>query len=114
MAIHFRCDNPKALYEAIREQIEDGSVETWEIDEQGDFVHVRPQWRYSGYLRAKVNRDDLQINIFAYEDVNVSVEAYAILHGRFVEMVLAHCDSLFTTANVSAFPEAGDRVVSPT
>jgi len=112
VAIHFKTEDSNALFDAICEKIEDGSIETWEIDEQGDFVHVPPQWRYSGYLRANADGEDLEINIFAYEGVDVSVEAYAVLHGRFVEMALAHCDSLFTTASVSALPEVADSVVS--
>ena len=104
--------DPKGLLDAIKEGIDNKRIRTWQYDEDGDFTHAREQWRFEAWLRPAIHGKELRFTIFPPSDEEVSVETYAIYHGRFVEMILAHFDRLFVFAVSSALPQYGDVVSS--
>jgi hypothetical protein len=112
MAIHFSTKTPKKLLSSFKKAIDDGRVATWSYDKDGDFTHTAQQWKSLAWLRPKViEGQTLIFSILKPQNSKVSSEIYAIYHGRFIESMLVHCDSLFTEAVASAFP-ADDDVVS--
>jgi hypothetical protein len=111
MAIHFRTTPPKKLLAAFKKAIDDGKVATWSYDADGDFTHTAQQWKGQAWLRPKVKEgEDLTLTILKPKNSNISSEVYAIYHGRFIESMLVHCDSLFTDAAATALPADGDVV----
>jgi hypothetical protein len=110
MAVNVQCSGPQELLEAIREGIKDGTVETWLVDSDGDFTHSPEQWKNTAWLRPRVVDTGIVFNILAPVDTHMSREVYAIYHGRFVEMLLAHFDLKFVRASATALPAKGDRV----
>jgi len=86
-----KTDNPQGLLDSICEAIDDGTIETWAYDEEGDFSHTTSdgQWVGQAWLHPNVAIGTLIMNIIPPGD-GVSSEAYAIYHGRFIEMLLAH------------------------
>lgn len=111
MAIHFTTDTPKKLLSSFKKAIDDGRVVTWAYDEDGDFTHTAQQWRSLAWLRPKVKeRETLIFSIIKPKNSKISSEIYAIYHGRFIESMLVHCDSLFTRAIATAFPTEDDNV----
>jgi hypothetical protein len=111
MAIHFKTATPKKLLAAFKKAIDDGKVVTWSYDADNDFTHTAQQWKARAWLRPTViEREDLVFTILKPQNSKISSEIYAIYHGRFIESMLVHCDSLFKEAFATALPEDGDIV----
>jgi hypothetical protein len=92
MAVRVFCDNPRALLSKIRSAIEDGSIDTWSIDSDGDFTHAPDQWKFKAWLSPRVLDDRIIFNILGQKSKKMSRTVYAVYHGRFIEMLLAHFD----------------------
>lgn len=110
MAIHLKTTTPKKLLATYKKAIDDGSVDTWSYDSDGDFTHTPDQWVRRAWLRPKIIEGaELVLYILAPKETRISSTVYAVYHGRFVESMLKHCDKLFSEATASAMPESGDR-----
>ena len=103
MAIQVNTDNPQGLLDSIYAAIDEGSIETWAYDEDKDFFHNTSdgQWEGEAWLRPTVASDALVLNIVRPTE-GLSKEAYAVYHGRFIEMLLAHFDADFSDASATA------------
>ena len=109
--VSFATSTPNALLSSIKAAIDSGKVATWKYDRNGDFTHSPSQWEYKAYMRPTTSAgSELRFSIICPKGGVVSTEVYAIYHGRFTEMMLAHFDSDFTTAQSTAMPKAGDIV----
>lgn len=110
MAVYLKTSDPEKLLRSIKKAINEGHITTWSYDEDGDFTHTAEQWKRSAWLRPQAKTDKLVFNIIKPQSKNISSVVYAIYHGRFIESMLTHFDSLFSEASASAFPAAGDRI----
>ncbi len=111
MAIFFETNTPRKLLNAFKKAIDDGHIDTWSYDKEGDFTHTPEQWVHKAWLIPKViEKERLLLNIVGPTDDTVSTEAYAVYHGRFIEAMLAHCDSLFAEGKASSMPSGDDKV----
>jgi hypothetical protein len=111
MAVHFNTKTPNKLLKAFKKAIDDGHVKTWSYDDEGDFTHTAEQWIKRAWLSPKVTDGErLSFFIVPPREAKISSEVYAIYHGRFIETMLRHCDSLFGEGRASALPEGGDKV----
>jgi hypothetical protein len=111
MAIHFRTGTPQKLLAAFKKAIDDGKVVTWSYDGDGDFTHTAQQWKSLAWLRPKIREGaDLIFTVLKPKNSKISAEMYGIYHGRFIESMLVHCDSLFNEAVATALPADGDVV----
>jgi len=110
MAVVVWTDRPSDLLAAIRREIDARRVQTWEYDSDGDFIHTPEQWRRRAWLRPKVSTDRITFIIFPPKNIVLSREIYAVYHGRFVEMLLVHFDTDFSSANATSMPSFGDLV----
>jgi hypothetical protein len=110
VAIHFESNAPAELLALYKKAIDDGHVRTWAYDKDGDFTHTAEQWIRSAWLRPKVGENELVFYILTPKETVMSSQVYAIYHGRFIESMLRHCDSLFVSARASAMAEVGDVI----
>jgi hypothetical protein len=111
MAIHFKTSTPKKLLATYKKAIDDGHVTTWSYDGDGDFTHTAKRWSEKAWLRPKIKpREELILYILAPRETELDSAVYAAYHGRFVESMLRHCDTLFVDGRASAMPEQGDIV----
>src|SRR5262245_23041683 len=111
MAIYFETKTPNKLLNAFKKAIDDGHIVTWSYDEDGDFTHTTEQWVKKAWLRPVVTKDvRLSLFIVPPKESEISSEVYAIFHGRFIEAMLRHCDSLFAEARATARPAGDDDV----
>ncbi|MCK9588148.1 MAG: hypothetical protein M0Q93_02160 [Terrimicrobiaceae bacterium] len=110
MAIHFQTSTPSKLLNSFKEAIDKKIVATWSYDKDGDFTHATEQWKNSAWLRPVIANNELIFSIIKPQNSNISTEIYAIYHGRFIESMLVHCDSLFTKVSATAFPADNDLV----
>lgn len=101
---------PQALLTAIKKAIDSNRVQTWTYDSDGDFTHSAPQWNHKAWLRPFVQSGALSLSILPPNGTKLSKEVYAIYHGRFIEMVLAHFDTEFSSGSATAMPVMSDLV----
>lgn len=115
MAVIVKTSNPAGLLAAIRKAIDDGHVETWSYDSDGDFTHTPEQWKRKAWMRPSIpssQSGEIRFYILHNRDVNMTRTIYGVYHGRFIEMLLMHFDTLFQTATATAMPIAGDIISS--
>jgi hypothetical protein len=110
MAVTVFCDDPPGLLRGIRSAIIEGHVTTWSVDQDGDFTHTPEQWKNHAWLRPRFESDRVIFNIVPPRKRPITKGDYAIYHGRFIEMLLAHFDTSFQVARATAMPALGDKV----
>ena len=110
MAITILTDKPAALLANITKQIEEKKIKTWSIYKNEYFTHTPPQWINKAWLRPRILEEKLIFNIVPPQKTTLSSEIYAVYHGRFIEMLLAHVDSQFRSASASALATSGDII----
>ena len=87
-----------------------GGIDTWSVDSDGDFTHTPPQWKHKAWLRPRIEGDKLILKILTPKGKQLGSMTYAVYHGRFIEMLLAHFDKRFVDASATALPDLGDIV----
>jgi hypothetical protein len=102
MAVIVATSDPSGLLQAIYAAIDKKQVETWSYDKDGDFTHVPPQWKNKAWMRPEVSEGELRFGIIGPRNVTMSKLVYAVYHGRFIEMLLDHFDTKFSSAEASA------------
>jgi len=110
MAVIVRTVEPRALLQLIKQSIKDSGIETWSVDSDGDFTHTPPQWSNEAWFRPVVQEDRLIFNILTPKSRHLSRTIYGIYHGRFIEMLLTHFDTKFSSARATALPIDGDII----
>jgi hypothetical protein len=111
LALHFRTKTPKKLLATYKRAVDQGHVTVWSYDTDGDFAHTSEQWAGKAWLRPRiVPATELIFFILTPKETSLSSNAYAVYHGRFIESMLRHCDSLFVDVIASSMPEEGDSV----
>lgn len=110
MAITVTTSDPRGLLADIKKGIDAGTIITWKYDTDGDFTHSPTQFANRAWLRPVVAPGELLLIIVPPIKIHMSREVYAIFHGRFVEMLLAHFDTRFSVATTTALPSHGDSV----
>jgi hypothetical protein len=94
----------------IKSAINSNRVVTWSCDSAGDFTHTPQQWSYRAWLRPHIGNGNLRFTIIGRDDTVLTKEVYAIYHGRFLEMMLAHFDGKFSISSSTAMPAAEDSI----
>lgn len=98
MTIIVKTSNPAGLLKKIKKAIDDNEVRSWSYDKDGDFTHDSAQWSKKAWLRPKMEDEELRLTIIKPKDTKISSQVYGLYHGRFIDMLLTHFDSQFTTA----------------
>lgn len=49
---------------------------------------------------------------FLGHKTNVTWEVYAVYHGRFIESMIVHCNTLFSNGSATAAPSAYDTIAA--
>ena len=112
MSLIFASANPQLLLATFKQKIDHKHVITWLYDGDGDFTHNTDQWKNKAWLRPQILLRQLHLHIISPRNSKISVEVYAIYHGRFIEAMLAHCDKLFSGASASALPTQEDQIAA--
>lgn len=111
MAIRFKAGAPAKLLAAFKKAIDDGHVRTWSYDSAGDFTHTPDQWKNKAWLRPKIEPSDtLSMYIVSSKNAPLTWPIYGVFQGRFVESMIEHCHDLFSVADATSKPVAGDIV----
>jgi hypothetical protein len=113
MSVRAFTDNATALLARIKKLIDEGHIETWAYDSDGDFTHTPAsgQWKNKAWFRPQVKSDMLRMVILNNKKVTFTREIFAVYHGRFIEMLTSHAPELYTSASASPNPVSGDEPV---
>jgi hypothetical protein len=115
MPINVTTGNGQALLGAIFKGIDEKEVDTWRYETHDGvkyLTHSPDQWDQKEWLKATVAVPSLVLNIVKPKNTNISTVVYAVYHGRFIEMLLAHFDGQLSGASATAMPTAADVVKS--
>jgi hypothetical protein len=107
MALIVKTNNPNNLVTQIKKAIDSKAIVTWSYDTAGDFTHTPEQWKFKGWMRAKIIGSEIHFAFVGNKEVITTSVIYAVYHGRFLEMLLTHFDEDFTKAEISALPITG-------
>lgn len=110
MAIILKTATPDKLLATFKKAIDDNRISTWSYDKDGDFTHTPDQWKNKAWLRPHIKAGQLVLTIINQKDTKISSLVYAVYHGRFIESVLHHCDTLFSDGTATALPSSEDRI----
>jgi hypothetical protein len=110
MAINFETDDPVKLLSAFKKAIDDKKVVTWSYDSDGDFTHIPDQWQYKAWMRPTIYTGRLTMNLIGKRSETTTPAIYGVYHGRFIEAMLTHCDSLFASSAATALATNSDLI----
>jgi hypothetical protein len=105
--ITFITNSPHQLLSALRNSIRKGEIETWS-EVEGYLTHSAVQWNRKAWFLPSIEGNELRFAIIKSKGSNVSREVYAIYHGRFIEMMLAHFDNQYEKAAATALATVAD------
>lgn len=104
MALIVKTDNPDELLRKIKKEIQNENIDTWLIDEDGDFTHAPEQWNCKAWMRkvSDSGEDSLIFGIVGNKQEKMTKSLYAVYHGRFSEMLLSHFDDEIDGIEITA------------
>lgn len=116
MAVNFRTTNPSDLLHrfdtAINQTEWKGKITTWEKNPQGFYTHKAANWRHKAFFKPTITAGVLTFSLVRPKSVVVTVATYGYYHGHLIETFLNHFDRLFTSADATALPAAGDSLAA--
>lgn len=88
MAILIRTNHAQSIVYRLKEQINNNLNMAWAYDEEGDFMYK--DGKLAAWMRPVVGTNRLDFYVVGRKDTEISVQEYAVFHGRFVEMLLTY------------------------
>jgi hypothetical protein len=111
MSIRVKTDAPSDLIEAIDEAISDGLVESWTVDDDGDYSLTNPDWSSYGWMTPSTRSgDEIVFNVLGVQNRDMTIGEYALLHSEFLYILLNNFDSKFFSATISAGADGDDSL----
>lgn len=103
--------NPQRLLDALKEGIRKGHITTWS-EQNGYFTHTPSQWARKAWMLPSIYGSELRFAIVRAQGEPLTKEIYGVYHGRFLEMMLAHFDTQFSTGAATALATSLDRIAA--
>jgi hypothetical protein len=115
VAVRLFTPGASALLAAIRAAIDEGHIDTWSYDSDGDFTHTTHdrQWENRAWLKPRILKDRLLLNIVFASNATQKRQVYAVYHGRFIEMAVTHFPAKFTEGVATANMTKEDQGLNP-
>jgi hypothetical protein len=107
MSVRALTDDAQGLLDEIKDQIKQGHIATWAYNGMGDFTQTASgeQWKGKAWFRPKAEKNRLRLRLLKPKDQGLVREVFAVYHGRFIEMLIAHVPGYFTDARATPSPE---------
>lgn len=94
---------PDEFIKELNDAIKKGYIETWYLDADGDYTHTPEQWRNRAWFKIRSKRGNkIVFGIVASRNFRLTKVLYAVYHGRFAEMLLAHLDNHIVDISISS------------
>lgn len=88
------------LLNAIKKAIDNGHIETWSYDSDGDFTHNVDQWKNKAWLRPQIYSDALELVLVSPHATPLVPIVRGVYLGRFSEMLIAHFDQSISSISI--------------
>ena len=91
MAIIVRTNDPRLILDQLQNKFEEGLIDTWSYDDDGDFSNVG-QWEGKGWFRPIIEENPTFIKfiIVSRNTIPMTRMEYSVLHSSFLEVILNH------------------------
>lgn len=97
--IVFPTNKPKTLLKKFEDAIKGGTIETWEKDSDGDYLHKSNQWKHRAWLRPEIAQgESLTFYVLISSDEPQRKASYAFHSTSIVGSFINHFDDLFGPA----------------
>lgn len=113
MAVIVETVGPQVFLTGICKSIDGGKVQTWKYQNRNSeiyFTHCANQWDGKAWLKPVREDGVLVFYIYKANNVVLTTEIYAVFHGRFIEMLLAHFYQQMSKIWATAKPANGDQI----
>lgn len=101
MAIIIKTRQSRELLIRLTESIDNGSIQTWQKDADGDYTIVRVQWYCHAWFRPYIEDDSVVFGIIQSSNFPMTRQLYGVFHGRFVAMLLSHFDDMMDDVEIT-------------
>jgi len=98
-AVKVSTSDPRSLLKQIRQEIDDGNIDTWSYDADGDFTHNPDQWMGKAFLQPLVLAGSLELAIVWPKNSDQDPAIAGVYLGRFIEMLVVHFSADFMHAS---------------
>lgn len=91
--------NPRQFITNLTTKINRGSIETWEIDNEGDFTLTSQVWQNKAWFRPRFPEpsnqahQEVSFGLISSKRYRLTKAVYAVFHARLAETLLAYCDN---------------------
>lgn len=91
MALIVRTNDPRLILDQLRNEFEEGLIDSWSYDDDGDFSNVG-QWEGKGWFRPIIEEDlsSIKFIIIGRNTIPMTRMEYSVLHSSFLEVILNH------------------------
>lgn len=112
MSVIVKTKQPHRLVKRIKELIDNNEIDTWEYDSDGDFTHSPDQWHNHCWMHPHVTQagEEVVFAIIGRIHFDITTTEYAVYHGRFIEMLLSHFDTMIRSAEATSMPTKYDII----
>lgn len=108
MSITAFTSQPNKLLTSIKSAIDNGKIETWKYDADGDFTHTPDQWNRKAWFRPHIKQDKVVFGLLGTKNTALQTVTYGIYHGHFIAMLLNHFDKNFSSVSATAQKDSFD------
>jgi len=108
MTIVFDCNDPKSILKSFKDKIalgnKTGGIASWEVDKDGDFIHLAEQIKNKAYLTYAINDStrpfSITFNAKFYEKATPDERrfAYKEITGNILATFIEHFSGKFQSA----------------
>lgn len=100
MAILIRTNHPNIVIEEIKRRIDSHQISSWSYDDDGDFLFLKDG--IIAWMRPRILSNRLDFYVIGRNDFVMSIDEYAIVHSKFIELLLSYfpyeCKSMLVTS----------------
>lgn len=104
MAIILKTQAAEILIKALRTAIKINSMNTWGIDEDGDFYLNTEEWENKGYLHPLIGVDYLTFSFIGNRAIEMKKDYFAYIQAMFTGMLIQKFGYYFETITTTTAP----------
>lgn len=101
MALIIHTNQNTDLQSELNLAIQLGVIDTWIVDEDGDYTITKEKWRMKAWFRMRqVNDQGVIFGIVSSKKYPLTKEIFGVYHGRFAATLLSHFDNLIDSIEI--------------
>ncbi|MCC8068394.1 MAG: hypothetical protein LIO71_01310 [Ruminococcus sp.] len=103
MALIIHTNQFLSLQSKLNLAIQLGVINTWIVDDEGDYTIAKERWRMKAWFRLRqVSEHEAIFGIVSSKKYPLTKEIYGVYHGRLAATLLSHFDNLIDSIEIPA------------